>query len=228
MQFKLLGLSKSYFNQGSLERKVFSDLDLEIEKGECIAIVGPSGSGKTTLLNIFGFMDKADSGEIYFNDQLLNSLSKNEELAYRNKEIGFVFQQHHLLPQCSIIENVLLPTLVSKSNKQDVENRAEELLNELGIWELRFQKPSELSVGECQRVAIARALINQPSVILADEPSGSLDNDNALSLTKLLIKLNKEKGVTLIVVTHSLELAKMMNKVYRFEDSKLVLLNSEN
>ncbi len=227
MQYKLTNINKTYFN-GAKGRKVLSNLNLEIQKGDCIAIVGPSGSGKTTLLNILGLMDKPDSGEIQFSGQSLNSLSKKQELAYRNKDIGFVFQLHYLLPQCNIIENVLIPTLANKSNTSENENRAEELLKSLGIWERRFQKPSELSVGECQRAAIARALINQPSVLLADEPSGSLDSENAKALAKLLIDLNLEKKVTLILVTHSMDLAQMMNKVYRFEGSQLILEKSKN
>lgn len=223
MQFKLSQINKSYFNKSQIERKVLSDLNLEINKGDRIAIVGPSGSGKTTLLNMLGCMDKADSGEVQFEGKSLSTFSKKEELEYRNSEIGFVFQKHHLLPQCNVIENILLPALPNKTSNDKGQKKAEELLKRLRIWELRFQKPSELSVGECQRVAIARALINQPSVILADEPSGSLDEDNAHKLSELLVDLNQEKGITLIVVTHSMKLARMMNKVYRFEHSKLVL-----
>lgn len=228
MQFKLSNINKTYSNNQLIEREVLSNLNLEIEKGDRIAFIGPSGSGKTTLLNILGLMDKANSGEIEFEGRSLYSLSKEEELAYRNTDIGFVFQLHHLLPQCNILENVLLPTLASKSKAKDFDKQAEELLKNLGIWELRFQKPSELSVGECQRAAIARALINKPSVLLADEPSGSLDSENAMSLAKLLVKLNKEMGITLIVVTHAMKLAQMMNKIYRFEGSQLVLDESKN
>lgn len=228
MQFKLKNINKSYSNNSSGNREVLSDLNLEIAKGESIAIVGPSGSGKTTLLNLLGLMDKPDSGNILFEDKEITSFTKKEELVFRNSEIGFVFQLHHLLPQCSIMENILIPTLPNKIMPKEADSKAEDLMRKLGIWELRFQKPAEISVGECQRAAIARALINNPSVILADEPSGSLDDNNAMELGKLLVDLNRNEGITLVVVTHSMKFAKLMDKIYSFEGSKLQLMESKS
>jgi lipoprotein-releasing system ATP-binding protein len=221
--FKLLSvqsISKSY-PSGNTFRKVLDGLSLEIKKGETIAIVGPSGSGKTTLLNIIGTLDKADSGEIFFEGTDLMKMDSNDFPAFRNRKIGMVFQLHHLLPQCTLWENVLIPTLPLKSKTGDAEKRAEVLLKRTGIWEQRFQKPAELSGGECQRAAVVRALINQPSLILADEPTGALDHENALLLTNLLLELNREQDTALIVVTHSMELASKMDKIFKLVGGKL-------
>jgi lipoprotein-releasing system ATP-binding protein len=222
--FKLLSIqsiSKSY-PSGTTFRNVLDNLSLEVNKGETIAIVGPSGSGKTTLLNIIGTLDKADSGEIFFEGTDLMKMDSNEFPAFRNRKIGMVFQLHHLLPQCTLWENVLIPALPQKSKTDEAENRAETLLKRTGIWEQRFQKPAELSGGECQRAAVIRALINQPSLILADEPTGALDHENALMLTYLLLELNREQDTALIVVTHSMELASQMDKIYKLVDGKLI------
>jgi lipoprotein-releasing system ATP-binding protein len=220
----LHNISKSY-PSGNTFRKVLDNLSLEVKKGETIAIVGPSGSGKTTLLNIIGTLDKADSGEAFFEGTDLMKMDSGELPAFRNRKIGMVFQLHHLLPQCTLWENVLIPTLPLKSNNGEAEKRAETLLKRTGIWEQRFQKPAELSGGECQRAAVVRALINQPSLILADEPTGALDHENALMLTDLLLELNQEQGTALIVVTHSIELASKMEKTYRLLDGKLLTFN---
>jgi lipoprotein-releasing system ATP-binding protein len=217
----LSNISKSY-PSGTIFRKVLDNLSLEVKKGETIAIVGPSGSGKTTLLNIIGTLDKADTGEMYFDGTDLMKMDSNEFPAFRNRKIGMVFQLHHLLPQCTLWENVLIPTLPQKMKTDEAEKRAESLLKRTGIWEQRFQKPAELSGGECQRAAVVRALINQPSLILADEPTGALDHENALMLTDLLLELNREQGTALIVVTHSMELASKMDKIYRLIDGKLI------
>jgi ABC-type lipoprotein export system ATPase subunit len=217
----LSNISKSY-PSGATFRKILDNLSLEVKKGEPIAIVGPSGSGKTTLLNIVGTLDKADSGEMLFEGTDLMKMDSNEFPAFRNRKIGMVFQLHHLLPQCTLWENVLIPTLPLKLKTDEAEKRAEVLLRRTGIWEQRFQKPAELSGGECQRAAVVRALINQPSLILADEPTGALDHENALMLTDLLLELNREQGTALIVVTHSLELASKMGKVYWLNDGKLI------
>jgi len=218
----LSNISKSYPSGSSL-RKVLDNLSLEINKGETIAIVGPSGSGKTTLLNIIGTLDNADSGEAVFEGTDLMKMNSTLLPAFRNRKIGMVFQLHHLLPQCTLWENVLIPTLPLKLNIGEAEHRAETLLKRTGIWEQRFQKPSELSGGECQRAAVVRALINQPSLILADEPTGALDHENALILINLLLELNKEQGTALVIVTHSMELASKMGKVYRIEAGRLIL-----
>jgi len=223
----LSDISKSY-PSGTTYRKVLDSLSLEIKKGETVAIVGPSGSGKTTLLNIIGTLDKADSGEALFEGTNLMKMKPADFPAFRNRRIGMVFQLHHLLPQCTLWENVLIPTLPLKAADGKAEQRAEVLLKRTDIWEQRFQRPAELSGGECQRAAVVRALINQPSLLLADEPTGALDHDNALKLTELLLDLNKEQGTALIVVTHSMELANKMDKVYQLVNGNLVLSIGES
>jgi lipoprotein-releasing system ATP-binding protein len=213
-------VSKAY-PSGNSVRKVLDHLSVEIAKGETMAVVGPSGSGKTTLLNIIGTLDIADSGKVMFEGVDINTLNSKELPLFRNKKIGMVFQLHHLLPQCTLWENVLIPTLPLKAWNTDTEKRAEALLKQTGIWEQRFQKPTELSGGECQRAAVVRALINKPSLILADEPTGALDHENAQLLIDLLLELNREQGTTLVVVTHSLELASRLDKTYKLVDGKL-------
>ncbi len=223
MLLTVKNVTKSFSN-GKTQRIIVDNLNLEVEQGDKIAIVGPSGSGKTTLLNLIGTLDKPDEGEIRFLDYNLNKISRNEQLAIRNKEIGFVFQLHHLLPYLNVLENVLIPTLPNKRDKKETLEKAEELLKKVGLWDLRNQKPGELSGGECQRVAVVRALINNPSLILADEPTGALDQKNADSLVDLLLELNKQLNVTLIVVTHSSKLAQRMDKQYEIGEGKLNLM----
>lgn len=220
---ELSGISKSYQTyRGAPVRKVLTNLSLLVNQGESMAIVGPSGCGKTTLLNILGALDKADEGTMKFNGDDLLRFEEKELAIYRNESVGFIFQLHHLLPQLTLWENVLLPTLLNKSG--DAIDRAEKLLKKVAIWEQRNQKPSELSGGECQRAAVVRALMNKPKLVLADEPTGALDQDNAEILSDLLIDLNKEEGTALIVVTHSQELANKMERVYRLDDGQLQLL----
>jgi lipoprotein-releasing system ATP-binding protein len=219
----LNAISKSYLS-GNISRKVLDNLYLEVKKGETIAIVGPSGSGKTTLLNIVGTLDKADSGEAFFEGTDLMKMNVKELPGFRNRKIGMVFQLHHLLPQCTLWENILIPTMALPAQEANTKEHAEILLKRTGIWEQRFQKPSQLSGGECQRAAVVRALINKPLLILADEPTGALDHKNAIKLSDLLIELNQEQGTALIVVTHSTELASKMGKVYQLMDGKLSLL----
>jgi lipoprotein-releasing system ATP-binding protein len=225
MILKLNQITKSYFSGNNPSGRVILDqLDLEVNRGERIAIVGPSGSGKTTLLNLIGTLDSPDSGKIIF-DGLDISTSNEKELAqFRNRKIGFVFQLHHLLPQLSLWENVLLPTLTDKNlqGKETLEH-AQRLISRMGLAEVAHQKPSELSGGECQRTAVARALINRPQLILADEPTGALDQKSAFNLTDLLVELNKEEGVTLIIVTHSMDVARKMDRIYKIENGKLKL-----
>ncbi len=203
-------IRKSYSNQ-----LILNDVNLEIFKGEKLAIVGPSGSGKTTFLNIAGALDVPDSGKVLFNNADISKLSETERSVFRNKHVGFVFQHHYLLPQCTVLENVLLPTL-TYSDKNDVKSakiRALDLLEKLGMSAHSNKLPSQLSGGECQRTAFARALINQPELILADEPTGSLDEENAEKLADELIRLNTEFKTTLLVVTHSNKLATQMERV---------------
>jgi lipoprotein-releasing system ATP-binding protein len=208
-------LWKTYRNSlGQVDREVLKGLNLNVGKGEKVAIMGPSGSGKTTLLNLLGTLDTPDKGHISIGGQLISEMTTNEILGFRNKTAGFVFQFHHLLPQCTLWENVLLPTIPLNKKDEAIYQRAEELLHYMGVWEQRHHKPGELSGGECQRAAVARALINQPDLLLADEPTGSLDKKNADMLIDLLININKEMGITLIIATHSHAIAEKMDKVY--------------
>lgn len=219
---QLQSISKSY-PSGDGVRTVLNQLSLNINKGETVAIIGPSGSGKTTLLNIMGTLDLPDEGLIIFEGVDIKQLTEKSRPEFRNQKIGMIFQLHHLLPQCTLWENVLVPTIPLKGKNNDAPKRAEQLLKRTGIWDQRFQKPSELSGGECQRAAVVRALINQPSLILADEPSGALDEENADTLTDILLELNRELGTTLVVVTHSAQLASKMDKVYTLQSGKLHL-----
>src|SRR5262249_50685471 len=196
-----------------------------------LAIVGPSGSGKSTLLQIIGTLDRPTSGTVTLDNQDLNQLDELQLAAVRNREIGFVFQAHYLLPQCTVMENVLVPTLAKSAQAaadavpkqtESLEARAEKLLKRVGLAERALHRPGELSGGERQRAAVVRALINRPRLLLADEPTGSLDHASAQQLGQLLIELNQEEAVTLIVVTHALELARRMKKVWRLSDGRLV------
>lgn len=225
MLLELQSISKHYENpQTGAKHEVLKDISLTVENGETIAIVGPSGCGKSTLLNIIGTLDKASGGKALVNDVDTNSLGDNQLSELRNKDIGFVFQMHHLLDQLNLLENVLLPTLPLKGKnlKEKAKERAMGLLREVGLEDKIHQRPGQLSGGECQRTAVVRALINQPKLLLADEPTGSLDAESASLLGDILIALNKEHDLALIVVTHSLELAKRMGKVYELIDGKLV------
>jgi lipoprotein-releasing system ATP-binding protein len=220
---KLKNLSKQYENTSGIVQEVLLDVNLTIEKGESVAIVGPSGSGKSTLLNIIGSLDSPTSGSIIYEGENLNEKNETALSKFRNLEIGFVFQQHHLLPQLTMLENALLPVLVQNdSSKMKAANlRAQELFQKVGLEDKINQLPSQCSIGECQRTAVVRSLINQPKVLLADEPTGSLDEKNALELVELLIKINEDEKQTLIMVTHSLELAKKMKRVFRISNKKL-------
>ncbi len=226
MLIKATTIYKTYWNEeSSVGREVLKGLDFEVDKGEMIAIMGPSGSGKTTLLNLLGTLDRPDSGKITLDGKALSALKTEEILNIRNKNIGFVFQFHHLLPQCSLLENVLLPSLPDKKNKKELREKAEELLKLIGIWEQRNNKPGELSGGECQRAAVARALINSPDLLLADEPTGQLDEKNAKLLMDLLSDINKKLNITIIIATHSLEIAERMDKIYMLREGKLEIKN---
>ncbi len=225
MLINLQNISKHYVNpQTGKKQEVLKDISLTVEKGESIAIVGPSGSGKSTLLNIIGTLDKPNEGKVNLNGIEISSLNDNKLSELRNKDIGFVFQMHHLLDQLTLLENVLLPTIPLKDKrlKDSASERAMELLNNVGLEGKTHQRPGQLSGGECQRTAVVRALINQPKLLLADEPTGSLDGESAKQLGDILIKLNKEHELALIVVTHSLELAERMGKVYELIDGRLI------
>ena len=222
MFLSLEKISKSYGSPGTKTyRNVLEDLDLKLEEGTGIAIIGPSGSGKTTLLNLLGTLDAPDSGSIMLGDRELTSLSSVELTLLRNQSIGFVFQSHFLLPQCNALENILLPTLPGGKPGEEFQMRAEDLMKQTGIWDLRWQKPTQLSGGECQRIAVVRALINKPSLLLADEPTGALDEENARMIMELLVKINRETNVTTIVITHSTDLAMIMDRVMQLKNGKL-------
>ena len=223
MLLQLEDIEKSfYLRDGRLARNVLKNLNLRVNSGESAAIIGPSGSGKTTLLNLIALIDTPDKGNVLFSDENLKGLSGRKLDEYRNQSIGIVFQLHHLLPQLSLLENVLLPTLGSGVQKADSQKRAKELLERVGIWDQRNQKPGELSGGECQRAAVVRALINQPRLLLADEPTGALDEENADKLANLLLEVHKEQGTALIMVTHSTELASRMEHKYILRNGQLV------
>jgi lipoprotein-releasing system ATP-binding protein len=202
---------------------VLNDVSLEVAQGESLAIVGPSGSGKSTLLHIIGTLDRPTSGSVALNGQDLGTLDELQVAAVRNRQIGFVFQSHYLLPQCTVLENVLVPTLAcaEAAARDGASERAGRLLKRVGLGERMSHRPGELSGGERQRVAVVRALINQPQLLLADEPTGSLDQTSARELGQLLLDLNREEGVTLIVVTHARELAQRMGRVLELRDARL-------
>lgn len=202
---------------------VLKDITLKVEKGESLVIVGPSGSGKSTLLNIIGALDRPTDGQVILDGKNLAEMNDNKLAEIRNRDIGFVFQLHHLLPQCTVLENVLIPALADKKmfSKNETENRARELLERVGLKEFLQYRPGELSGGQRQRVAVARALINKPKLLLADEPTGSLDRNSSQNVADMLVELNKSEQVTLIVVTHSLELAQRVGKIMELNDGVL-------
>lgn len=224
MLVNIQNIEKSFGTRAeNTHRSVLNQLSLNIGDGESVAILGPSGSGKTTLLNIIGSIEKADKGNVLFRDKNINDLSKAELEKFRNREIGFVFQFHHLLPQCTLLENILIPTLMIKNKEENKQKIifAEHLLKRVKIWDHRNKLPSKMSGGECQRAAVIRAMINQPSLLLADEPTGALDSSNADSIAELLLDFNKNDKLALLLVTHSMELAKKMDKSYRLIKGKL-------
>jgi ABC-type lipoprotein export system ATPase subunit len=221
---ELVNVAKSYQSPGGTERVcVLKDITLKVQKGRSVAIVGPSGSGKSTLLNIIGALDRPTAGRVLFDGKDLGKLDEPELARIRNREIGFVFQLHHLLPQCTVLENVLVPTLVDKNlvSKKEVQERAIALLNRLGLKDWLLHRPGELSAGQRQRVAVVRALINGPKLLLADEPTGSLDKDASKNIAELLVELNRSEAVTLIVVTHSDKLAGYMERVLELSNGVL-------
>jgi lipoprotein-releasing system ATP-binding protein len=210
------GITKSF---GSLQ--VLKGIDLNIREKEIVTIAGPSGAGKTTLLQIIGTLYRPDSGMLFFKDIEPFKLSEKERAAFRNKHIGFVFQFHQLLPEFTALENVMIPALIAKKNYNETEKKAKELLDYLRLTDRIKHKPTELSGGEKQRVAVARALINNPSVILADEPSGSLDTKNREELHSLLFDLRREMGQTFVIVTHDEHLANLSDRIIYMKDGTI-------
>lgn len=204
------------------ELTVLNDVSIDIMPSEIISIIGASGAGKSTLLQILGGLDNPTSGKIFFDGQEMNGFSASELAAFRNKNIGFVFQFHHLLPEFTAIENVCMPAFIKGVSKSDATKRAKELLSKLGLADRIHHKPSELSGGEQQRVAVARALMNQPKVVFADEPSGNLDSENAQELHELFFKLREEFGQSFVIVTHNKELAQMADRTITMSDGKII------
>jgi lipoprotein-releasing system ATP-binding protein len=225
---RLTGITKQYeAPDRSVPIKVLDGVSMEIAASDSVAVMGPSGSGKSTLLQIIGTLDRPTSGEVILAGQDLNKLGDDELAAVRNQQIGFVFQFHYLLPQCSVLENVLVPTLASRrsplvSGSEKPADRAHRLLDRVGLSRRLSHRPGQLSGGERQRVAVVRALINRPQLLLADEPTGSLDHASAQQLAALLAELNIEEKVTLIMVTHALDLARRMKKVFELKDGHLL------
>ncbi len=219
---ELRAVTKQYRSQSS-SLPVLEGVNLELEAGDSVAVVGPSGSGKSTLLNIIGTLDQPDSGEVILNGENLRQHDAVRLAEIRNRQIGFIFQSHHLLPQCSVLENVLIPALATRQGRQSpgLEDRALRLLGRVGLGDRLQHRPSQLSGGERQRTAVVRALINSPRIILADEPTGALDRASAQNLADLIVDLNREEQVTLIVVTHALDLARRMKRVFELKDGRL-------
>ncbi|HUW61315.1 MAG TPA: ABC transporter ATP-binding protein [Candidatus Bathyarchaeia archaeon] len=216
---ELQGVSKEY-KSGPQSVLVLKDVNLAINAGERLAVVGPSGSGKSTLLNLIGTLDTPTSGRVLFKGRDVAKLSAKDVARVRNRDIGFIFQQHHLLPQYTVLENVLVPTLIAEATPRVVK-RAEELLDRVGLADRVDHRPGEISGGERQRVAVVRALINRPSLLLADEPTGSLNQQGAAELAQLLIELNKEFEMALLVVTHSTSIAERIGRIFELRDRAL-------
>ncbi len=211
------GITKSFG-----ELKVLKGIDLEIRENEVVSIVGASGAGKTTLLQIIGTLDYPDSGCVYYNGNDISRLKGRSLAAFRNKNVGFVFQFHQLLPEFTALENVCIPAYIAGKGKAEAEEKASGLLGFLGLSDRLEHKPSELSGGEQQRVAVARALINDPSVILADEPSGNLDSENKNELHKLFFRLRDNFGQTIVIVTHDKQLAEMSDRILQIKDGLII------
>src|SRR2546429_4219661 len=238
---RLTEVSKRYESPTGAEAvSVLRDISMEIGRAESAAVVGPSGSGKSTLLNIIGTLDRPTSGQVLLDGQDLSRLDDVQLATVRNREIGIIFQAHHLLPQCTVLENVLVPTLAKTGRagrradggaagtpRETAEQRAKRLLAKVGLDARLTHRPGQLSGGERQRVAVVRAFINQPKLLLADEPTGALDRASAQNLSELPVRLNQEEGVTLIVVTHALDLAKRMGRVIELRDGRLASENDK-
>lgn len=222
LALELRKINKTY--RGKTEDiHILKDLDLKVSEGEFISILGKSGSGKSTLLNVIGMLDSIDSGEIYIEEKKINR-ERTEEIDFiKNKKIGFVFQFHYLLPEFTALENVMIPALLNGGNRKEIEEKAKKLLTEVGLGERFNHKPSELSGGEKQRTAISRALINDPEILLADEPTGNLDEETSNNIHNLFKKINVQKKQTIIVVTHSRELSNITDKKYYLKGGKLSL-----
>jgi lipoprotein-releasing system ATP-binding protein len=220
MSLQIKNLKKSYPNPDNSQNAILDDVNLELSQGQSLAIMGPSGSGKTTLLKIIGLLETINEGELFIDNISCKNINEEKAALFRNEKIGFVFQNHLLLPQCTVIENILMPTLVSKQPNEDYKNKAINYLEKLGLSQKTNSFPTQLSGGECQRVAFIRALIKKPVILLADEPTGALDHDNAENLINLLMDLCHEEKSTLVLATHSERIAERC-------ENKKVLLNGK-
>lgn len=209
------------YQEGSVQTEVLRNVAFSLQPGELMAIVGSSGSGKSTLLHLLGGLDAPTSGDVVFDGKSLNAMSSSAKAELRNRELGFIYQFHHLLPDFSALENVAMPLLIGKSGKAEAQDRAREILQAVGLENRATHRPSELSGGERQRVAIARALVNKPRLVMADEPTGNLDARNADAIFELLGELNVRQGTAFLVVTHDLLLAKRMTRQMRMRDGQL-------
>lgn len=218
---RIMILKASHINKSFGKLPILRDVNLSVEKGEIVSIVGASGAGKSTFLHIIGTLDKPDSGDLIINDVNIAGLGERKLSLFRNQHIGFVFQFHHLLPEFSALENVCIPAFINGINKKQAESRAMELLARLGVENRAHHKPSEMSGGEQQRVSVARALVNNPSLILADEPSGNLDSENATSLHQLFFELRESLHQTFIIVTHNEELAGISDRTIHMRDGMI-------
>ncbi len=214
-------LSK-HFSEGELRVDVLKGIDFSINKNESVAIIGASGSGKSTLLHLLGGLDVADTGEIVINGEDIGKLNDEQRGEMRNKHLGFIYQFHHLLPEFSALENVAMPLLIRRSNEKEVFDKANDLLEKVGLAQRVQHRPGELSGGERQRAAIARALVTEPACILADEPTGNLDEKTADQVFELILELNQSLGTSLIMVTHNLELSKRVDRVVELKEGVLV------
>lgn len=215
------GLTKTYPDAGGGEINVLAGIDLSLRQAQSAAIVGPSGCGKTTLLNILGTLDTPTAGSVTLAGNDLTKLNEQQRAGIRAKQIGFVFQEHHLLPQCTAIENILIPTLAKGIDRKGSEQRANELLKRVGLAERMHHRPDALSGGQRQRIAIIRALINRPALLLVDEPTGALDSKTAEQIMDLLIELNQAEQTAMLMVTHASELASRLDKTFRLEHGQL-------
>lgn len=219
---KTENLVKTFTNTKDIKLEILKSISLEILEGEITLIVGASGAGKSTLLHLLGGLDRPDEGQIYFNNENILAFSEDKMAKFRNKNIGFVFQFHHLLPEFTAVENVAIPQMIMGTSHDYSLKRANELLNEVGMIERKHHKPAELSGGEQQRVAVARALANDPAIILADEPTGNLDSANSQIISDLIVHLNSKFKKTFVVVTHNKEMLGIANQVYEMKDGKVL------
>ncbi len=214
-------LYKSY-SKGDITVEVLKGIDVSIQRGETVAILGASGVGKSTFLNILGALDRPTSGQVYYRDEPLFTMGERNLAEFRNRKIGFVFQFHHLLPEFSALENVMLPALIGGVSFDEARGRAERLLKEVGLEKRLTHRPGELSGGEQQRVSLVRALVQTPEVILADEPTGNLDSKTGMEVIELLLGFNREKDITIVIVTHNEKIASLMSRRLEMVDGKII------